>query len=254
MFDLIALKALLITAIAGLATTIGSLLGLAVRKESPKFMCSVLGFTAGIMIGISFFELLPSSFDAIGFLMASIAFVGGFIFIFVIDFFIPHEYIGQKERITDKTNQKLLRAGMFVAIGIGIHNLPEGMATFYSFLSDEKIGIAIAVAVAVHNIPEGIAVSVPIYKATGSRKKAFLYSFLSGVAEPVGAVITALFLLPFLNAAILGYILAAVAGIMTFISIDELVPVSTSYGYSHLPILSFLAGIIVMIASLFLLK
>ncbi|MBN1298672.1 MAG: zinc transporter ZupT [Actinobacteria bacterium] len=254
MFDSVALRALLVTAIAGLATTIGSLLGLMVKKESPKFMCSVLGFTAGIMIGISFFEMLPSSFEEIGFLKASLAFVGGFIFIFAIDFFIPHEYIGQTERITENTNQKLLRTGIFVALGIGIHNLPEGMATFYSFLSDEKIGIAIAVAVAIHNIPEGIAVSSPIYKATGSRKKAFLYSFLSGVAEPVGAIATALFLLPFLNAAVLGYILAAISGIMTFISIDELVPVSISYGYSHLPILSFLAGIIVMIASLFLLN
>jgi len=254
MFDTLALKALLVTSIAGLATTIGSIAGLAVKRESPKFMCSVLGFTAGVMIGISFFELLPSSFNEIGFLKSSIAFVAGFALIFIIDSLIPHEYMGQSEKITDKTNKKLLRAGLFIALGIGIHNLPEGMATFYSYMSDEKIGVAIAVAVAIHNIPEGIAVSTPIYKATGSRPKAFLYSFLSGVAEPVGAVLTALFFLPFLNAVILGYILAGVAGIMTFISVDELVPVSSSYGYRHLPILSFLIGIIVMIASLLLLK
>ena len=254
MFETVVLKALIITAIAGLATTIGSLIGLAVKKETPAFMCSVLGFTAGIMLGISFFELLPSSLESVGFLKAGIAFVTGFIFIFLIDFLIPHEYIGQKERISDKTDARLLRTGIFVALGIGIHNLPEGMATFYSFLSDERIGIAIAVAVAIHNIPEGIAVSAPIYKATKSRPKAFLYSFLSGVAEPVGAILTAAFLLPFLNPVVLGYILAGIAGIMTFISIDELIPISTSYGYTHLPIVSFLAGIIVMIASLVLLK
>ena len=254
MFDQLALKALLVTAIAGLATTIGSLIGLGVKRESPRFMCSVLGFTAGVMVGISFFELLPSSFEIIGFLKSSIAFIAGFGFIFLIDFFIPHEYIGQSERITDNTNKKLLRAGFFIAIGIGIHNLPEGMATFYSYLSNENIGLAIAVAVAIHNIPEGIAVSAPIYKATGKKSRAFLYSFLSGVSEPVGAIITAVFLLPFLNSFILAYTLAAVAGIMAFISIDELVPVSISYGYNHLPILSFLIGIIVMILSLFLLK
>ncbi|OQA23294.1 MAG: Zinc transporter ZupT [Actinobacteria bacterium ADurb.Bin346] len=141
-----------------------------------------------------------------------------------------------------------------MALGIAIHNFPEGMATFYSSLVDTKIGIAIAVAIAIHNIPEGLAVSVPIYKATGSRGKAFLWSFLSGVVEPVGAIITALVLLPYLNAAILGYILSGTAGLMTFIAIDELLPVSKSYGFSHLPILSFIIGLSVMMLSLFLLK
>ncbi|MBN2072798.1 MAG: zinc transporter ZupT [Actinobacteria bacterium] len=252
--DIQILRALLITSIAGLSTTVGSLIGLFFKKESTKFMSGVLGFTAGVMIGVSFFELFPSGLEEIGFLKSSIAFIIGFIFIFIIDFFIPHEYIGQKERINDQTDKRLLRTGLFVAIGIGIHNFPEGMATFYSSLADLKLGIAIAVAIAIHNIPEGIAVSAPVYKATGSRKKAFLWSFLSGIAEPVGAVTTALVLLPFLSSAILGYLLSGIAGIMVFISIDELMPVSKSYGYSHLPILSFIGGMIVMVASLVLLK
>jgi len=248
------IKPLILTSIAGLATTVGSLIGLAFKRENAKFMSAVLGFTAGVMIGVSFFELLPSGFKELGLLKASAAFLVGFIFIFLIDYFIPHEYIGQKENINEKTDKKLLRTGLFVAIGIGIHNFPEGMATFYSSIVDIKIGTAIAVAIAIHNIPEGIAVSAPVYKATGSRGKAFLWSFLSGVVEPVGALLTALVLLPFLNSQILGYMLSGIAGLMVFISIDELLPVSKSYGHSHLPIVSFICGLAVMILSLVLLQ
>lgn len=128
------------------------------------------------------------------------------------------------------------------------------MATFYSSVVDIKIGMAIAAVIAIHNIPEGIAVSAPVYKATGSRGKAFLWSFLSGVVEPIGALLTALVLLPFLNSQILGYLLSGIAGLMVFIYIDELLPVSKSYGYSHLPIVSFISGLVIMILSLVLLQ
>ncbi|MDD5621939.1 MAG: zinc transporter ZupT [Actinomycetota bacterium] len=245
---------LIITSIAGLSTTIGSLIGLMFKRENSKFMSAVLGFTAGVMIGISFFELLPSGFKELGFTRASITFIAGFIFIFLIDTLIPHEYIGQKEKLADSTDKKLLRTGLFVALGIAIHNFPEGMASFYSSMVDVKLGMAVAAAIAIHNIPEGVAVSAPIYKATGSRKKAFLWSFLSGVVEPIGALLTALVLLPFLNPQLLGYLLSGIAGLMVFIAIDELLPVSKSYGYLHLPIVSFIAGMIVMILSLILIK
>ena len=249
------LKALALTTLAGLSTTIGSLIGLIARKENPRFVSFVLGFTSGVMMGISFFELLPSGFEEIGFLKASIAFVVGFVFIFLIDTLIPHEYMGQKERSEkNDQNKKLLRTGLFTTLGIAIHNFPEGMASFYSTILDTRIGIAIAVAIAIHNIPEGIAVSAPIYKATGSRKKAFLFSFLSGVIEPVGAILTAFILLPFLNTVILGYILSGRAGLMVCIAIDELLPVSKSLVHSHLPIVSFITGLIVMITSLVLIK
>jgi ZIP family zinc transporter len=247
-------RPLILTSIAGLSTTIGSLIGLAFKRENPRFMSAVLGFTAGVMIGVSFFELLPSGFEEIGFMKASAAFLVGFVFIFLIDYFIPHEYIAEKEKTSDRSNKKLLRTGLLVALGIGIHNFPEGMATFYSSILDIRIGMSVAIAIAIHNIPEGIAVSAPVYKATGSRGKAFLWSFLSGVVEPIGAILTALVLLPFLNSEILGYMLSGIAGLMVFISIDELLPVSKSYGYSHLPILSFIFGLIVMILSLILLQ
>ncbi|MCG9480083.1 MAG: zinc transporter ZupT [Actinomycetia bacterium] len=246
------LKALLLTTLAGLATVIGSLLGLIPKKIGNRFFSFSLGFTAGVMIGISFLELMPSAVEKVGFLRSNLFFFAGFGLMFLIDYLIPHEYIGQKDGIAENTDQKLLRTGLFVALGIGIHNFPEGMATFYSALVDIRLGIAIAVAIAIHNIPEGLAVSTPIFKATGSKKKAFFWSMLSGIAEPAGALVTAAFLLPFLNPQILGMVLAAIAGVMVFISIDELIPVSRSYGFDHMPVLGFIAGMAIMSVSLFL--
>ena len=148
----------------------------------------------------------------------------------------------------------MLKTGLLVALGIGIHNFPEGMASFVGALKDPSLGIAIAVAIAIHNIPEGLAVSAPVYAATGSRGKAFLWSFLSGVAEPIEAGLAALLLLPFLNDAVLGFVLAVVAGIMVFISLDELLPAARSFGEEHLSIVGVVGGMVVMAVSLWLLR
>ncbi|MBM3700705.1 MAG: hypothetical protein FJW68_07350 [Actinobacteria bacterium] len=188
------LKALALTSIAGLSTTVGSLMGLIFKRENPKFMSFVLDFAAGIMFGVSFFEMLPWGFEKIGFLKAGISFLAGFIFIFLIDYFVPHEYSGHRETINENTIKKLLRTGLFLAFGIAIHNFPEGMATFYSSIVDVKKGAAIAIAISIHNIPEGIAVSVPVNKATGSGRKAFLWFFLSVCCRtgcPVSQALTA---------------------------------------------------------------
>jgi zinc transporter, ZIP family len=248
------LIALLITSLAGLAAAIGGCIGILFKRENKKFISFVLGFAAGVMVGISLFELLPESIETAGFLKAGIAFFIGAALMFGIDFLIPHEYIGQQERINDKTNKRLLKTGTFVAIGIAIHNFPEGMAVFYSTLYDFRLGLTIAVAIAIHNIPEGIAVATPIYAATGSRAKGFLFAFLSGLAEPIGAIVTALFLLPFLTESLLGLIRAGISGLMVYISIDELLPVSQSYGYSHIPIISFFGGMGVMFLSMVLIR
>ncbi len=245
--------ALLLTTGAGLATTIGSVLGLAVRKPGPKFMAFTLGFSAGVMILVSFVELLQGSIQDIGFLNAHIAFFIGMGSFFLIDVLLPHEYIGHIDHKQDGTSDELMRTGILVAVGIGIHNFPEGLATFAGALEDINLGFAIAIAIAIHNIPEGLAVSAPIYAATGSRKKAFFYSFLSGVSEPIGAGIAALILLPFLSSALLGWVLAVVAGIMVSISLDELVPVAKSFDSEHVPILGVMVGMIVMGVSLWLL-
>ncbi len=244
------LRALIVTSIAGMAAAIGGVIGILFKRENKKFISFVLGFAAGVMIGISLFELLPESIETAGFLRSGIAFFVGAAFMFLIDSLIPHEYIGQKEKIDDKTDKKLLKTGVFVAIGIAIHNFPEGMAVFYSTIYDFRLGITIAVAIAIHNIPEGIAVATPIYAATGSRAKGFLFALLSGLAEPLGAIMTAIVLLPFLTESLLGLLLAAISGLMVYISIDELLPVSQSYGYHHIPILSFFGGMAVMFLSM----
>ena len=150
-------------------------------------------------------------------------------------------------------NTKLMRMGLLTALAIGIHNFPEGIATFASAVDDVTLGAAIAVAIAIHNIPEGIAVSVPVYYATGNRRRAFLLSLLSGLAEPVGALLAYLVLMPFMTPTLMGCILAAVAGIMVFISIDELLPAAREYGEAHTSIYGVVAGMALMAVSLLLL-
>lgn len=245
--------ALLLSGLAGLATIIGSFLGIIYRKPSSRFLATTLGFSAGVMILVSFVELLGQGIHLVGFGPAHLAFFGGLLVMFLIDNAIPHDYLAE-HNLTDQhhISKNLLRTGLFVALGIAIHNFPEGLAVFAGGLFNIKLGIAIAVAIALHNIPEGIAVSVPVYAATGSRRKAFLWSAFSGLAEPLGAVIAALFLMPFLNQVMLGYILAAVAGIMVFISIDELVPTSRACGHEHLSIAGFIGGMMIMSLSLWL--
>ncbi|MBI4722129.1 MAG: zinc transporter ZupT [Candidatus Stahlbacteria bacterium] len=246
--------ALLLTAGAGLSTTIGSLFGFIQKKPGDKFMSFVLGFSAGVMIMVSFVELLHTSIEHIGFISANSAFLSGLIIMFLIDYFIPHEYIGQHDFYQSQSKSRVLHAGLFLALGIGIHNFPEGIATFVSTLQETKLGISVAIAIALHNIPEGLAVSSTIYFATQNRGKAFLWSFLSGITEPLGAVIAAIVLAPFLSPIILNYVLAITAGIMVFISLDELIPLSKSFGQEHLPIVGLIVGMAVMTISLWILR
>lgn len=243
---------LLLTVVAGLSTGIGSLVSLLFREPKSWYLHFSLGLSAGVMVYVSFVELLASSVKDIGFLRANLGFFGGIAFIMLIDFLIPHKYIA--ERTSPKSgNSKLMSAGVLTAVGIAIHNFPEGLAVFMSSMGDMRIGVALAFAIAVHNIPEGIAVAMPIYYATGSRKKAFLYSFLSGFAEPVGAIIGVLILMPVLSPAVLAVSLAFVAGIMVFISFDELLPLAFEEKREHISVLGILAGMAIMSLSLGLL-
>lgn len=243
---------LLLTFLAGIATGIGSLISLFIKKFKKSYLCFSLGFSAGVMIYVSFAELLSLAVSDVGFFMGNIAFFAGIIFIMFIDFLIPHEYIEEHVK-ADKGNKKLMMAGVFTAAGIAIHNFPEGLAVFMSSLRDIDVGISLAFAIAVHNIPEGIAVSMPIYYATKSRKKAFTYSLLSGIAEPIGAIIGFLILAPFLTPTVLSLMLAFVAGIMVFISFDELLPLSFEHNKSHISIVGITLGMGVMASSLYLL-
>lgn len=247
--------ALTLPVLAGLSTALGSLLGIFLRKPNARFMSITLGFSAGVMIYVSFGELLQEGMEAVGFIPANIAFFGGMLLMLAVDALTPHQYLAETHRIGQRPhNGELLRAGIFCAIGIAIHNFPEGMATFAGTLQDPALGVAIATAIAIHNIPEGLAISVPVYAATGSRRKAFWWSVFSGLAEPVGAVLAAIVLGPFLNPIVLGYVLAAVAGIMVFISLDELMPIAKSYDREHDAILGGILGMIVMALSIWLLS
>jgi ZIP family zinc transporter len=252
--------ALVLSTLAGLSTTVGSLMAFFVRKPGPRLMTLTLGFSGGVMILVSFVELLPGGIDAIGFGPANLAFFGGMAVMFLVDALIPHDYMAEHHHPDrdheqeDAMQGRLLKAGVLVALGLGIHNFPEGMASFATALSDPELGIVIAIAIAIHNIPEGLAVSAPIYAATGSRSQAFWWSFLSGVAEPAGALLAALVLMPFLTDAVLGALLSAVGGIMVFISIDELLPISRSYEEEHLSIVGIVAGMMVMSLSLWMLQ
>lgn len=257
-----------LTIFAGLSTGIGGALAYFTKKTNTKFLSTALGFSAGVMLYVSFVEIIVKARDAmeaqVGETEAAwltvLAFFGGMLLIAIIDKFVPsfenpHE-IHSIEELYDEEQEpkdpKLLRMGLFTALAIAIHNFPEGLATFTAALSDPSLGISIAIAIAIHNIPEGIAVSVPVYYATGDRTKAFLYSFLSGTAEPLGALIGYLVLMRYLNDMVFGFIFAMVAGIMVFISLDELLPTAHKYGEHHLAIYGVVSGMIVMALSLLL--
>ncbi len=259
--------AFMITLFAGLATGIGSLIAFLAKNTNKKFLSVSLGFSAGVMIYVSMVEIFVKAKDSlilargekIGSWLTVIAFFGGMLLIAIIDKFVPsgenpHEVrsIPSEEDEEERNRRGLLRTGLFTALAIAIHNFPEGLATFVSALSDMKIAIPIAVAIAIHNIPEGISVSVPIYYATGDKKKAFMYSFLSGMAEPVGAIVGYFLLRNFFNDLSFGIIFAMVAGIMVFISLDELLPAAKEYGEHHLSIYGLILGMIVMAVSLLL--
>ena len=250
--------AFLLTLLAGLSTGIGSLIAYFIKKPKTIYLSFSLGFSAGVMIYVSFVELLPRAVVTVGQLTSVVVFFFGVLFIALIDMIIPesrnpHHYKEMPDVLTLKIDKTLLRTGLFTALAIAIHNFPEGLTTFGTTLSDERLGIIIALAIAIHNIPEGISVSVPLFYATGDRKKAFRYSFLAGLAEPVGAIIGFVVLLPFLSSSLLSSLLAFVAGIMVYISIDELLPMAHRYGHSHTVILGFILGMALMAASLFIL-
>jgi len=258
-----------LTVFAGLSTGIGSALAFFAKSTNTRFLTASLGFSAGVMIYVSMIEIFVKARDALtasagvsaGYMITTLAFFSGIIVIAVIDRLVPsfenpHE-VRCIEDMSDSCSElskknKLHRMGIFSAIAIAIHNFPEGLATFVGGLQDPALGLSIAIAIAIHNIPEGIAVSVPLYYATGSRKKAFGLSFLSGLSEPVGALVGYFLFFRFMNDYVFGFLFAMVAGIMVFISLDELLPTAEKYGEHHIAMYGVVAGMAVMAASLVL--
>jgi ZIP family zinc transporter len=296
--------ALGLTVFAGMATGIGSGIAFFAKRTNYRFLSVSTGFSAGVMIYVSFVEILIKGQEALtaaygetwGAWVNVASFFAGIAIIGLIDGLIPeaenpHEphtkeeraelqvqpnprpgpaaastagdhHHGASETPTESAGRdQLLRTGLFAALAIGIHNFPEGLATFLSALQDPALGTAIAVAIALHNIPEGISVSVPIFFATGQRGKAFLYSVLSGISEPIGAAIAYIALRVLVGGEggvmppeVMGILFAGVAGIMVYISLDELLPTSRAYGKGHDSLLGLLAGMVVMALSLLLMR
>jgi len=250
--------ALILTTIAGLSTGIGGTIVYFIRKPRLVYLSFSLGFSAGVMIYLSFMELLPEAINKIGETGSAAVFFVGMFLMFFIDIFLPesenpHHVHEPTEKPRPCKKDALMRTGMFTALAIGIHNFPEGLATFAATLSSIKLGVIVALSIAIHNIPEGIAVAMPILYATGNRKKAFSYSFFSGLAEPIGGLICFIILMPFLTEQVLASVLAGVAGIMIYISLDQILPAAHCYGHEHTVISGIILGFAVMAVSLIIL-
>ena len=259
--------AVLLTSFAGLSTGLGSLLAFFTKRTNTKLLSASLGFSAGVMIYISFVELFAYAQETLflqlgktGMWIGVFSFFVGFGIVAIIDKIVPsyenpHE-MHKVEELKDKKKaqdfNKLYRIGILMAFAISIHNFPEGLVTFLGTLTDLKLGVAIAIAIAIHNIPEGIAVAIPIFYATGSKKKAFAYSFLSGLAEPLGGILGFWVLKPFINDVLIGVIFAMIAGIMIFISFDSLLPSAEKYGNHHLSTFGLVTGMMIIATSLLL--
>ncbi|MCZ7604669.1 MAG: zinc transporter ZupT [Planctomycetota bacterium] len=264
--DSAVLAAFGLTLLAGLATGIGSVAAFFTRRTNKAFLSSSLGFSAGVMIYVSFVELLPAANrlladaqgDGPGAWAAALSFLGGVAATALIDLVIPsaenpHDASVVEDLQVEGVQPALKRVGLLTAAALALHNFPEGFATFVSVLHDLRVGIPIAFAIALHNIPEGLAVAIPIYFATGNRRQAFWYSFLAGLAEPVGAMVGFLALQRFLTDSVVGASLAAVAGVMVFISLDQLIPNAKKFSQGHYAVYGLIAGMAVMAFSLLLL-
>ncbi len=268
-----------LTAFAGASTGIGSIIAFFAKRTDYRFLSWGTGFAGGVMLYVSFMEIMPKAMEEIAAvqdggraaLLATLAFFGGIAVIFAIDQLIPHaenpheartsseledvaghDHEGQ-QAAAETADKELERTGMFTALAVAIHNFPEGLITFLTALADPALGVIIAIAIALHNIPEGISISVPIFYATGDRRRAFWYSAASGLAEPLGALVGYLILRPFLTPEVMGVAFGAVAGIMVFIALDELLPTSRAYGEGHDALYGLVAGMALMALSLLLL-
>jgi ZIP family zinc transporter len=247
--------ALILTALAGLSTAFGGLISFCSKNTNKRFLAFTLGISAGVMLYVSFMELMAKGTNVLGeiygqkqgSIYVALWFFCGIAVAALIDRLIPEPTIHKHD---GKDGYGMMRTGVVTALALGIHNFPEGMATFVSALDSPQMAIPIVVAIAIHNIPEGIAVAVPIYYATGSKKKGFIYSFVSGMAEPLGAAFGYLLLMPFFSECLNACVFAAVAGIMVFISVDELLPSAQADDNTHIAVYGLVAGMAVMALSL----
>lgn len=263
--------AFLLTLVAGLSTGIGSAIAFFAKRTNYRFLSVATGFSAGVMLYVSFVEIMPKASEKVGEWWMVGSFFIGMMAMLVIDRLVPsaenpHEMPAKgqvqsmkKEAAAEAAghphehHHKLMRMGVLTAVAITIHNFPEGLVTFLAAYEDRMLGLAIMVAIALHNIPEGISVAIPIYYATGSRRRAFRYSLVSGLAEPLGAIVGFVVLRPMLNDGVLGGLFGGIAGVMVYISLDELLPASRAFGKGHDSLYGLVGGMAVMALSLLVL-
>lgn len=244
------LIALLMSLIAGMATLLGSFIIFFTNGKNEKILSICLGLACGVMISVSFWDLYTSGVESLSLqfdermstLIAILAFALGIIASALLDHFVPHDV----DEHHNQEHKDLYRLGFFSLIAIALHNFPEGIATYASSINNIELGFSIMLAIALHNIPEGIVVAIPIYYSTKKKTKAIFYTFLSGISEFVGALLAFLIIGPFISNALLGFLLAFVAGLMVYIALEELLPESRQYGYSRLALWSMFIGIILM--------
>ena len=252
MFNSQATGALLLSIFAGLSTLLGALIVFFIKDKNEKIITFTLSFAAGVMISISFTDLLPGAQASLvtglgktwGIISSVLFLTMGILVAAAIDLFVPHGKLDPKTE--EKPHYDLFRVGFVSMLAMALHNFPEGIATFMAGYNDLSLGISIAVAISLHNIPEGISIAMPIYYSTGSRWQAFKYTFWSGLAEPLGALLAFSVLQPFINDVVLGASFALVAGIMLYISLEELLPSSRQYGHQRLALISTFVGICIM--------
>lgn len=252
--------ALLMTFLAGLATVVGGFFTFFIKKDNLKGLSIGLGFSAGVMIFLSFTEIVQGSkgllikyFPSHASWIVFIGFCFGMLVAVLIDYFIPDhidEDLFKENSECCHHTHRIQRAGLLTAIAIAVHNFPEGMATFFVGSQNLALGASVAIAIGLHNIPEGIAVALPIYHATGKKRTAIWYAFLSGISEPIGAIIGLFVLQFFLPQMAVGFLFAAVGGIMVYISFDTLLPLSREYGDGHYSVFGIMSGILIIWASL----
>jgi ZIP family zinc transporter len=238
--------------LAGLSTSIGGIMAFVFKDPGPKFLSGVMGFSAGVMIFISFAELLQEAILLFDIFVGSLFFFLGMGIMFLIDVLISHKYHFQEDYFKKECtiNDRLTRASIFVFLGVFIHNVPEGLATVVGALENPQLGIILAFAIAMHNIPEGIAVAIPTCASLDDEKKGFFWAFLSGMSEPIGAIVFGLIFLPFINDYVLTALLAVVAGIMVYVSVDELLPISQCFGNERVSMIGLVGGMFIMALSL----
>jgi ZIP family zinc transporter len=231
------LTAFLFSLLAGLGTGLGGLV-VVIRKPGKRSVAFLMGLASGVMITLSFLELVNEAWRLSGYVTTTIGFGAGALFMFLIDFLAPHIRFAEEEK--DVFDARLLKTGFLIAVGISIHNIPEGLAVGAGFMHMPEFGLFIAIAIALHNIPEGIATALPLCEGGMCGWKSFRIAFLSGLVEPLGALLAAVLLTPFKS--LIPAALAFAAGVMVFITLDELIPTAREFGHQHFTAMGVILG------------